>query len=90
MNNNISEQVWNRLYSFLRGIKDLHTQEEKRLRRFIEGVWYILRTGCQWRLLPGYYGHWRQVHRRYKAWSDRGIWPKLMRSVSDTHEQSCS
>ncbi|KTD64500.1 IS5 family transposase [Legionella spiritensis] len=88
MNNNISEQVWNRLYSFLRGIKGLHTQEEKRLRRFIEGIWYILRTGCQWRLLPDYYGHWRQVHRRYKAWSDRGIWSELMCSVSDIDDQA--
>ena len=65
----------------------MHVKDEKRTRRFMEGVWYVLRTGCQWRLVPTYYGHWRQIHRRYKTWSDRGIWSALMSSVSDIDEQ---
>lgn len=69
MNNNILERTWSRIYKYLVSVNGIHMQEEKRLRRFIEGVWYVLRTGCQWRLLPYHYGHWRQVHRRYKAWS---------------------
>lgn len=54
----------------------------------MEGVWYVLRTGCQWRLLPYYYGHWRQIHRPYKSWSDRGIWSELMSFVSDVDPQA--
>ena len=40
----------------------------------MEGAWYVLRSGCQWRLLPSVYGFWRSVHARFKSWSDRGIW----------------
>ena len=87
MDNNISEKIWDKIYSFLHDVKGLHVKDEKRTRRFMEGVWYVLRTGCQWRLVPTYYGHWRQIHRRYKTWSDRGIWSALMSSVSDIDEQ---
>lgn len=88
MDNNIPAKMWDNIYSFLKSVKSLHVKDEKRTRRFMEGVWYVLRTGCQWRLLPSCYGHWRQIHRRYKAWSDRSIWSTLMSSVSDIDEQA--
>ena len=88
MHNNISERVWGTMYSFLRGVKGLHVKNENNTRRFLEGVWYVLRTGCQWRLLPSYYGHWRNIHKRYKKWADRGIWFSLMSFVSEVDDQS--
>ncbi|OLY97798.1 hypothetical protein BPP09_05750 [Francisella tularensis subsp. holarctica] len=30
----------------------MHTNDEAKLRLFIEAVFYVLRTGCQWRMLP--------------------------------------
>ncbi|MGL6030423.1 MAG: transposase [Legionella sp.] len=88
MYHNISEELWDKIYAYLLGKKGLHVKNEERLRRFMEGVWYVLRTGCQWRLLPYYYGHWRQIHRPYKSWSDRGIWSELMSFVSDVDPQA--
>ena len=88
MYNNISERIWDTIYSFLQTEKGLHIKNKEKTRCFVEGVWYVLRTGCQWRLLPCYYGHWRKVHKRYKRWSDRGIWLELMSSVSEIEAQA--
>jgi transposase len=88
MHNNIPKQVWDTIYSFLRKVKGLHIKNENETRCFLEGVWYVLRTGCQWRLLPFYYGHWRKIHKRYKMWSDRGIWADLMSTVSEIDDQT--
>lgn len=87
MKNNIPEQVWDTIYVFLQRTKGLHIKDKKRTRCFLEGVWYIMRTGCQWRLLPSDYGHWRQIHRRYKRWAERSIWCNLMSFVSDIDDQ---
>jgi len=76
MEYHISEFAWKRIYEFLHSYKGLHSKEEP-LRRFIEAVWFITRSGCQWRLLPPVYGHWRTIHKRFKRWSDQGIWKAL-------------
>lgn len=47
------------------------------MRNFIEAVYYICRSDCQWRLLPYYYGNWRAVHKRFKSWDERNIWKQL-------------
>jgi len=73
----IKDQAWKPIFAFLSSLKWLHTSHELGLRRFIEAVWYICRTGCQWRLLPKDYGEWRSIHKRFKLWSDKGIWLQL-------------
>lgn len=48
----IEETKWKQIFMFLKSIKGIHSKNEKRLRIFMEAVWYITRSGCQWRLLP--------------------------------------
>jgi len=35
------------------------------------GLLYILKTGCQWRLLPHDYPKWRTVHEYFLIWSEK-------------------
>jgi transposase len=43
-------------------------------RRTIEGILYILITGCRWQDLPREYGAPTTVWRRLKRWGEGGIW----------------
>ena len=83
MNYYISSNTQEHILSFLSHEKGLHTKDTVALRKFIEAIWSIARSGCQWRLLSKDYGNWRAVHKRFKYWSDANIWEKLMRYVSD-------
>ncbi len=40
------ERKWEQLLKFIKGVKGMHSKDEKRLRVFIEAVWYIARSGC--------------------------------------------
>ena len=82
MNYHISCCTWEQILLFLQREKGIHTNNADRLRLFVEGVWYVARSGCQWRLLPEIYGDWRAVHRRFKRWCDVGICERLMHNVS--------
>jgi transposase len=73
----VKDTEFQAILKFLVQVKGLHKNDTDRLRRFIEAVYYICRTGCQWRLLPTYYGDWRSVHKRFKRWSERNIWQSL-------------
>ena len=52
-------------------------------RRFINGVFWILRTGAPWRDLPPSYGKWSTVHQRFCRWRDNGIWEKILEALID-------
>ncbi len=71
----IEEEAWEHILCFLRALKGLHTKNEERVWLFFEGVFFILRSGSQWKLLSFYYGHSRAVHRKFKQWSDKNIRP---------------
>jgi transposase len=39
----------------------------------LEGMLYVLSTGCQWRKLPKEYGRWHTVYTRYVRWVSSGV-----------------
>ena len=50
-------------------------------RVFLNGVFWILRTGAPWRDLPPAYGKFGSVHKRYKRWCDSGRWDYILEQV---------
>jgi len=73
----IKDTDFEKILNFLMQVKGIHKKNIEKLRKFIEAVYYICRSGCQWRLLPFYYGDWRAVHKRFKQWEERNIWKKM-------------
>ena len=51
-------------------------------RKVLGGILYILRTGCQWKMLPKEYGSGSTCHRRFQEWNGldlfKKIWIKLL------------
>ena len=50
-------------------------------RRFVNAVFWILRTGAPWRDLPADYGDWKNTHRRFCRWRDADRWEKLLEQL---------
>jgi len=42
---------------------------------------YLLRTGCQWRLLPREFPGWSTVYHYFQAWKNAGVWTCIQRSM---------
>ena len=74
----INKENWERVYSTLQKLSGIRVKEESVTYLFIEGVYFILKTGAQWRELPSYYGKWRTVHKRYESWCRKGIWSQVL------------
>jgi transposase len=43
----------------------------------MNGIFYILRTGCQWKSLPRCYGAPSTVHDRFQEWRDDGLFKRM-------------
>ena len=50
-------------------------------RIILNGILWILRTGCPWRGLPERYGPWKTVSSRFYRWQRAGIWDQVLAEV---------
>jgi transposase len=50
-------------------------------RKTLEGILYMLRSGCRWQDLPRRYGAPTTVWRRLKTWQEDGTWLRLWRAI---------
>lgn len=78
-----SAEQFERVYGVLRRERKIHTRGREATRRFLEAVYWIGRSGAQWRFLPGEYGGWNSVYKRFARWDDLGVWGRLFEGVAD-------
>ena len=74
----ISEYTWSKILKFLRNCDGIYIGNEWHCKKFIEAVYWMSRTGAQWRELHDKYGNWNSVFKRFNAWSKKKIWDKLL------------
>ncbi len=70
----ISDRVWLLLEPHLPGRAGRWGGVAQDNRRFINAIFWILRTGAPWRDVPPDYGDWKNTHRRFCRWRDKGLW----------------
>ena len=46
-------------------------------RRILDGVLYVLRTGCQWKAIPKSFGSGSTCHLRLTQWREAGVFRKI-------------
>jgi putative transposase len=47
------------------------------LREVLNAILYLVRTGCQWRMLPKDFPPWSTVHTWYRRWRRDGTWERI-------------
>lgn len=50
-------------------------------RRMLDAIFYLLRSGCTWRLLPYDFPPWQTVYSQFKLWKKEGLFPKICEHV---------
>jgi putative transposase len=47
------------------------------LREILDAIFYIVRSGCAWRLLPHDFPPWKTVHYYFRTWPKDGTWERM-------------
>ena len=50
-------------------------------REVLNAIFYVLRTGCQWRYLPKSYPNWKTVYSCFRRWSQSGVWDEVVAAL---------
>jgi putative transposase len=58
------------------------------LRRVINGIFYVNKTGCQWRMLPTTLGNAHTIYGYFRRWRQAGVWGRVMDTLRQWERQS--
>jgi transposase len=53
------------------------------LREILDAVFYVVRGGCAWRLLPHDFPPWKTVYHYFRTWRIDGTWEKLHTAIRE-------
>ena len=75
----IPDDSWNEIKNILPDEKQDNTigRPVVPYRKVFDGIIFVLRTGCQWKMLPKEYGSGSTCHRRFQECIQLGIFDKL-------------
>jgi putative transposase len=74
----MTDSQWEMIKPIIREAK-YRSIEEKREQ--INAVFYIVKTGCQWRNLPKDFPMWKTVYSFYRRACLNGLWDKIQQSL---------
>jgi len=71
----LTDAQWNNIKKYL---YNMGRKRKHSIRSVWNGMMYLLKTGCQWRMLPKEYPSWQVVYYYYRKWVDAELFDKLL------------
>ena len=86
----LTTSEWNRIKDYLPPERSGQKgRPRKDNRTMLNGIVWILRTGCQWRELPECYGSWQSVYSRFRKWQKDGIFELMQEAWTNSFRNCC-
>ncbi|PON11304.1 IS5/IS1182 family transposase, partial [Candidatus Entotheonella serta] len=73
----LSDAEWGVLQPLVPADKPGSQPEKYAKRDILNGIFYSLRSGCAWRLLPHQLPPWRSVYHYCRLWRNDGTWKRI-------------
>lgn len=73
----LNDQEWTIISSLIPSAKSGGRKRSVNVRSIMNGIFYLIRTGCQWQMLPKDFPPWGTVHYYYRRWRIDGTLFKM-------------
>jgi transposase len=79
----VSDELWERVEPLLPKYRVLRAGGRPRVDRrlVLNGILYVLRTGCQWKAAPSEFGSSSTLHRYFQEWTKKGVFFRLWKEA---------
>jgi transposase len=85
----IPDALWQRIQPLLPRVRRSRQGGRPPLpqRQVLDGIFYVLRTGCQWKAVPAEFGSGSSLHRYFQRWQKRGLFLKLWQAALHEYDE---
>lgn len=85
----ISDEFWNMVEPLLEPFKRTRPGGSPSLpfRNIFNGILYLLKTGCQWDMIPRCYGSKSTIHEHFQRWATRGVFDTVFQYSAEKYEE---
>lgn len=80
----LSEKEWEVLEPLVPPVRTGGRPARHTRREILNAILYVLRTGCQWRMVPHDFPPWGTVYTYYRNWRREGTWQRIHEAL---HQQ---
>ena len=70
----LSDEEWAILEQLIPAAKPGGRPRRINMREVMNGIFYLVKTGCQWRMLPREFPNWKTVNDYFGKWRKDGTW----------------
>jgi putative transposase len=77
----LSNAEWNCLRSYLPNPKAEGRPRTHSLRDVLDAIFYVLKSGCHWRLLPHDFPPWSTVYYHFRRFRLNGLWALILKAL---------
>src|SRR6202521_1607877 len=64
----LTDEQWKLVHPYLAAAKPGGRPRSTNLREVLNALFYLVRSGCQWRMIPHEFPPWRTCYNYYRAW----------------------
>ena len=79
----LTDAQWRLIVKRIPPAKDGGRHRSVNMREVVNGILYLVRTGCSWRQLPHDFPPWGTVHWYYRCFRLDGTWQKIHDALRD-------
>lgn len=83
MMNNYPTDLTDSQWQFIEKILNDQRKRTHTLRDIWNAIIYLVKSGCQWRMLPHDFPHWSAVYYYFKKWKDNGLFEEILDSLNE-------
>lgn len=73
----LTDLEWHLLQPFIPQERARGRDRRWPMREVVNGMFYVLRSGCSWRMLPESFPPWITVYRWFALFRDKGVWQSI-------------
>jgi putative transposase len=77
----LTDEEWQIIESLVPPVESGGRPAEHGRREIVNAIFYVLRTGCQWRFLPHDFPSWKTVYSYFRNWRLDGTWQGIHGSL---------